>query len=123
MASSLTLNQVTSVVTGPSYRLVNTITSATDIDSNVFVLAAADDSFNHCAYVADLEMYPADKAEAVAAGLGYYRADTVTIDKDTVEDAVAQKADIVTRLNILVSAWDDYVADFADDVTVTIPEV
>lgn len=120
MAVSFSLRQITSVVSGPLYRVNNTVDDATDASTAVFVFKTTTEEFSHYATVADLETYPDTLAEAQADDAAFYRLATVERDWDTVEDMEADVAMTKSRVQFLANELNALHAGIASDTTTVI---
>lgn len=120
MSISFDLRQITSVQTGPLYRVNNEITAAVDATTAVFVYKTETQVFSHYATVADLETYPDSRAQALTDGALYYRLASVTRDWSTVTEMEADVAETKSRLRYLASELNAVQAGVASDTTTTI---
>lgn len=105
MSVSITLQQTNSTYNDednqPVYKSENSIIASEGISLALFVFAVSDDSFNHVATTHDLEVYPASRAEAIAAGVAYYRLAMVAREYSTILDAQAFALSVRSRLRYL----------------------
>ncbi len=79
------LNQVTSLQ-GCLYRVKNTVLSAVNASTSVFVFMTETQAFSHYAKISDLETYPLTRSAALVSGALYYRQASVTRDWATVAE-------------------------------------
>lgn len=123
MAVSFSLRQITSIETGPLYRVNNTVEAATDAPLQVFVFKTTTQKFDHYATVADLETYPDNYADAVAGNVPFYRLATVTRDWGTVQEMEDDVQMTKDRLTLLAEALKDLQAGVpSNTLTVIEPE-
>lgn len=94
------------------FKLTITVIDAVNIPLELFVFDVGHDAFMNVATVYDLETYPAGKAAAVTATLGYYRASTVVKTCSTVLDATLFERVTRERLKTLCVAWDGVAASY-----------
>ena len=102
---SLTLHQTAVPATvsgGATYTVTNEITASVGISPAVFVFKTDTGVFDHYATPPDMEALPASQAEAVAAGLPFYRQPGVTRVWTTISAMEEDLALTQTRLNGLV---------------------
>jgi hypothetical protein len=83
---SFTLHQLTSIVAGPAYQVVNTVTAATDASLAAYVFQTSNQQFNHYATAADMDQWPDTYEKAQVTNAAFYRLPTITRTWDTVED-------------------------------------
>jgi hypothetical protein len=103
-----------------AYRIQMTVLRAIGIDSELFVYRTSDAVYQYVAALYDLKKWPADRQEARAQGLDFYRAPGVDL---TYQDgALAQVAagDIQRRLTLVVKDWDNQPNSFPSESVVTI---
>lgn len=100
---TFTLNQVTSIVGGPRYQVVNTVTAATDASLAVYVFETVTQRFSRYAAAADMEQLPDSLEQAQVLGFPFYRLPTLTRVWDTVQ---RMNADLSTSLYRLQSLAD-----------------
>jgi len=123
MAVSFSLRQITSVVTGPLYRVNNTVDAATDASLMIFVFKTTTQEFSHYATVADIETYPDTYAQAVSDGAAFYRLASVVRDWGTVEEMEADVAMTLSRTQFLANELNAVqVGVSSDTTTVIVPE-
>jgi hypothetical protein len=123
MAVSFSLRQITSVVTGPLYRVNNTVDAATDAPIQIFVFKTLTQVFSHYATVADLETYPDTYAEAVADDLAFYRLAEVERDWETIEEMESDVAMTQSRVQFLANELNAVqVGVPSDTTTLIVPE-
>lgn len=105
MSVSITLEQTNTTYNDqdnqPVYKSENEIIASEGIPLALFVFAVSDDSFSHVATTRDIEAYPASKAEAITAGVDYYRQATASREYDTITSAQAFALQVRTRLQYL----------------------
>lgn len=107
MSVSLTLNQVTAIVTptppatAPIYQVANAITVADGIDAAVFVFKTINQTFDHYAFAADMEQWPNTYDAANTAGLPFYRQSAVTRNWPSIDQMQADLAITKSRLQAL----------------------
>lgn len=95
MAVTFTLRQVTSVVDGPLYRVVNTASVA------AFVYKTLTNAFSHYATAVDVELYPESAAEAVATSKAFYRLPTLIRDWATATEMITDVGLTLDRVQLL----------------------
>ena len=96
------------------------IIDAVNIDINVLVFDEEHTTFSHVASVYDMESYPADRAQAHAAGLQFFRGRGVSREFTTMAEAVYFENITESRLNILANNWKLKLEEFEDRRYVTI---
>lgn len=116
--ASLTLRQTQSLVAGNLFRVLDEITTTTDISQYAFVFTTETQAFSHVATVYDLE-HIADTtyADAFAHGAEYYRLTTVQKDYPNQVKAEAFAAYTKSRLETLVGDYEEYTDGFAGVTT------
>lgn len=119
--ASITLEQIQTVEEGttpdvPVYRVKNTIVASDNIPLALFVFTTAEGNFSHIATPRDLEAY-GEQAEAAVEETTYYRASTVTLDFDRIEDAQAFAAISRSRLSNLAQTWPQAQSNFMGSST------
>jgi len=102
-AVSFTLRQVTSIQTGPLYRVINTITAAVGASPAVFVYKTLNQMYDHYATAADMESYPDSLETAQQTGKEFYRQPLVQRDWATVTEMNADLAVTQSRIQMLAS--------------------
>ena len=117
------LHQVTSVLAGPLYRVLQEITAATNSEKEVYVYKTSTAEFSHIATIKDMRTWPKTRAEAQAADLSYYRQSLVQRDWPTVRLMVADVNQGVTRVQLLASALTDEQGLLEIDRTLTLTGV
>ena len=120
MSVSVTHTQVNSVLTGPLYQVIDTVTATTGIDTNVFILSVVDDSFQYVASVADMYAFPNTKAAAITANQTLYRSAVGTMAFAAISNAVNFAATNVERIEWLVNAYNTATNAFIGTTTATI---
>lgn len=100
---SFTLRQVTSIVDGPAYQVLNEVTAATNADVFVFVYDASSQKFSHYATAADVEQYPTSLALAQVMGQPFYRLASVTRTWTSVSDMNDDLSDTMRRVQSLAN--------------------
>lgn len=89
------------------FGLALAVAFAVGIPPELFVYRVADDGHDHAATPFDLDAWPPSKAQAVAAGVDYYRRATATLVFDDKATAVDARAQIQARLRFTARQWDD----------------
>jgi len=120
MTVSFSLRQITSVETGPLYRVANSITAATGANSSVFVYKTITQGFSHYATPADMEAYPTSYAAADTDGLAFYRQTSVTRDWETIEQMNSDVSLTQSRIQLLASQLAVQQGALASDTTTVI---
>lgn len=110
MATSVKLHQVRELVnlggSPPTYkfRITSTCSEPTGgIEKELFLFRDSDDEYVHVATLGDHEKYPNSKT-----GADYYRQDSVVLEYDDVEDAVDESDLQKTRLQAVVTDYEEY---------------
>lgn len=118
MAVSITVKQTQSVETGNLFRVLDEITTSTDIAPEVFVFTTETQAFSHVATVYDIE-HITDTAyeDAVTSGAEYYRLDSVEKDFETQVQAEAFASYTLARIRTLVGDYIDYTSGFESVTT------
>jgi hypothetical protein len=92
MSVSLTLEQVQTVKDdgsgGVLYEVKNTIVATEELTLFLFVYNVETEEYSHPATVRDLETFPENRGDAVAAGLEYYRQPSATKSYALLIDAI-----------------------------------
>ena len=112
MALQLDLRQTNTLEPGPVYKVLNEITYAEDIASEVFVFTTVDQEFSHVASVWDLMNLPVGHAAAVIAGTDRYRKDTAEVGYASVDTAIKFAEYIRVRIQALLNAYKSATEDF-----------
>ena len=120
MAVTLQLHQVTTPLDGPVYRVNNTIVRAEGISGCVFVFKVVNDAFDHYASPVDIERYPTNKDDAIAAGLVFYRRASVERDWDSVHAMNSDLFITVERIQGLLNEWSKIVDGLTVDRTLNL---
>lgn len=120
MAVSLELNQVTSVVDGPLYRVKNTVVAATNMQKEVFVFKTATKKFDHYATVADMNAWPDNYDDAKNQNATFYRAAIVQRDWKTTNDMQSDVEITRARLGSLVQQMNALNGSVNSDTTTII---
>ena len=122
MSVTITATISKSIPAESTYRVALSIINAVGIEMDVVVLKESDDSFSRVATVYDMETWPANKADATAGGLQYYRGRTIQRDFTTIRDATSFVTVSSNRLRILAAAWNSIVEAFATNDLLTVTE-
>lgn len=120
MAVSVTHSQIRSVQAGPAYRTLDTVTAAVGIQTQVFVFAVEDDSFQHVATVHNMQQLLNTKAAAVLAGHDAYRLAVVQRDFESLSDAEEFGATLIERMKSLVVEYAEAINNFVGTTTATL---
>lgn len=104
---SFTLHQLTSIVDGPQYQVLNEVVAATDASPAVYVYETATQKFNHYAAAADMEQWPDSLEKAQVTSMAFYRLPAVTRTWDTV---ARMNADLDMSIRRLQSLTDELTA-------------
>jgi len=100
---SFTLHQVTSIQTGPLYRVNNTVTAAVGASPAAFVYKTLTQAYDHYATAADMESWPDSLASAQQNGKEFYRLTSVQRDWATVSEMNADLTVTKSRIQLLAS--------------------
>src|SRR3990172_13199616 len=122
MSVTITATISKSIPAESTYRVALSIINAVGIEMDVVVLKESDDSFSRVATVYDMETWPANKADATAGGLQYYRGRTIQRDFTTIRDATSFVTVSSNRLGILAAGWNSIVEAFATNDLLTVTE-
>lgn len=98
---SFTLHQLTSIVGGPKYQVLNEVIGAVDASPAVYVFQTSTQQFSHYAAAADMQQWPDTLDVASALGVQFYRLPAVTRIWDTVQKMNADLDTSVRRLQSL----------------------
>lgn len=107
MTVRIDLKQTSTVEEGPVYRVVNEVTYAEGIPREIFVMDVTTDLFSHVATVWDLQVYPNTKDLALLDGVGYYRVSSCVKDFEDLQTGTTFKTYTKSRVEWLVSTYDD----------------
>jgi hypothetical protein len=109
MAVTITVKQTQSIEAGNLFRVLDEVTSSTDISAEVFVFTTETQAFSHVATVYDIEhILDTTYADAVTSGAEYYRLDTAQKDYTTQAKAEAFAAYTLSRIRTLVGDFIEY---------------
>lgn len=112
MTVRVEVHQERSVIEGPLYRVLNTVTYSTGITSSIFVFDTETALFSHVATPWDIEQYPATRVEAQENLVDYYRQASATLDCDTVSAASEAATYVLSRVESLVNLYDESQVEF-----------
>ena len=98
---SFTLRQVTTIVDGPKYQVVNEVTAAVDASTATYVFKTVNQEFSNYASAADMGRWPDSYEKAQVMGALFYRLPRLTRTWDTVEQMNADLDMSIRRLQFL----------------------
>jgi hypothetical protein len=104
------------------YRVNNTVVATEGLPLQLFVNRVEPDAYSHIATVTDIQDYPADRNEAINAGLDFYRRPDATKTYSQVGDANHFAHVVREQLTYLVSAYSSVEAEFAGQDTFVISD-
>lgn len=111
--ASLDVNTTGSTV-GDNYRVVWTVTSATDMPEEVFLHKFSSRALERVIQIGDLN-WPTTPTQ----GQAYYRASSADETYSTLDDAEDAKTEVDAALTTLVAAYNDGLATFISSTTTT----
>lgn len=120
MAVTITHTQTRSVEPGPSYVVEDVVTATVGIQPQVYVFSVDDDLYNRIATVDDMLTLSTSRADAIAAGDGYYRLSEVTRSFMSLSDADSFAIAITDRLKLLAVDYEAATEAFIGTTTETI---
>jgi len=100
------LKQTKTVEAGPVYRVLNQVTYAENIPSQIFVHDTETEEFVHVATVWDLQTYPFTRDEAISGLIPYYLAAQCTKDYSDIQSALDFTAHVYSRVEWLVRDYE-----------------
>ncbi len=120
MTVTFTHTQVRSVVAGPLYRVVDTVTAASGIQTQVFVYLVEGDVFSRVASVDDMLTLENTRDAAVLAEDDEYRLATYQQDFNSLATAGDAASTITARLTTLLVDYEAATVDFVGTTTETL---
>lgn len=117
---NFTLRQVTSIVDGPAYQVINEVTLAQGASSSAYVYATVNQKFSHYATAADFEQWPTSYEEAVLTNAVFYRLPKVARTWDTVSEMNEDLAMSLRRLQSLADELNQQQGALVIDRTTTV---
>ncbi len=117
---SFKLHQVTSIVDGPEYQVLNEVVEAVDASAAVYVFKTATQQFSNYATAADMAMWPETYEQAQVLGAAFYRLPKLVRVWDTVPDMNADLDTSVRRLQSLADELNAQVGSLVIDRTTTV---
>jgi dTDP-4-dehydrorhamnose reductase len=113
MAVTITVKQTQSIEEGNLFRVLDEVTSSTDIAAEVFVFTTETQAFSRVATVYDIEhILDTTYEDAVTNAAEYYRLDTVQKDYTTQAKAETFAAYTLARIRTLVGDYIEYSEGF-----------
>lgn len=123
MAVSITLKQTQSIQPDNLFRVIEEVTTSTDISQYIFVFTAETQAFSHVATVYDIEhIVDTTYAAVLSSGAEYYRLAVVQKDYETQSQAEAFAAYTRVRTETLVGDYESFLDGFEGITTYVYPE-
>lgn len=117
---SFTLRQLTSIVDGTRYQVLNEVTAAVDASPAVFVYETSTRRFTHYAAAIDMTQLPDSYEKAQVLGAAFYRLPAVTRTWDTVQRMNADLAMTLYRLQSLADQLNEQQGSLVLDRTTVV---
>lgn len=112
MTIRIEVHQARTILEGPVYRTKTNVTYASGIDSSIFVFDTETQVFSHVASVWDMENYPTNHPDAIAADSLYYRQSSCQKDNNFAVSAAEFAVYTLGRISSLAKAYATATEDF-----------
>lgn len=117
---SFTLRQVTNIVDGPKYEVINEITAAVDASPAVYVFKTVNQEYSNYASAADMMQWPDSYEMAQISNLPFYRLSSLTRTWDTVQQMQLDLSESIRRLQSLADELNAQQGELVIDRTTVI---